>query len=64
MAVGTFDLRLIPEFDGSDRGLSIVEWFGNTELVCDLCDEKNVARVHQKALIDFIRKLVDSGLLS
>lgn len=37
IADGRFDLRLISEFDDSDRGLSVVEWFENIELVCDLC---------------------------
>ena len=31
-----FDLRLIPEFDGSPTGLSVIEWFEKTEQVCKL----------------------------
>ena len=32
-----FDLKLIPEFDGSPTGLSVVEWFEKAKRICRLC---------------------------
>lgn len=45
MADSKFDLKLIPEFDGSDQVLTIIEWSGKAELFCDLCGVKNIASV-------------------
>lgn len=42
MADGMLDLKLIPEFESSDRGLPIVEWFEKTDLLCHLCHVKNI----------------------
>ena len=38
-----FDLKLIPEFDGSPTGPSVVEWFEKAECVCRLCKIKEPA---------------------
>ena len=40
-----FDVRLIPEFSGAATDMPIVEWIENVELVCELCNMKNVERV-------------------
>lgn len=40
-----FDLKLIPEFDGSPTGPSVVEWFEKAERVCRLCRIKEPALV-------------------
>ena len=40
-----FDLKLIPEFDGSPAGPSIVEWFEKAERVCRLSKIKEPALV-------------------
>lgn len=45
MAHGKFDLKLITEFDVSDRCLNIVEQFENAELVCDLHGVKHIGNV-------------------
>ena len=37
-----FDPKLIPLFDGSDSGQSIVEWFEKAELICWLSGVKHV----------------------
>lgn len=42
MAYVNFDLRLILEFDGSDKGFFITEWFEMVEMICDL---KNIASI-------------------
>ncbi|KFD51331.1 hypothetical protein M513_07736 [Trichuris suis] len=39
----TFDLKLIPEFDGSSQ--RVAEWLEKVELVCELCRVVDVARV-------------------
>lgn len=40
-----FDIRLIPEFDGSPTGPSVVEWLEKAERVCRLCKIKDPAMV-------------------
>ena len=35
-----FDSKLIPLFDGTDAGLSVVEWVEKAELVCRLSGGK------------------------
>lgn len=45
MGEGKFDPKLIPEFDVSERGPTIVEWFEKAEIACDLCSLKNIASV-------------------
>ena len=42
MTVGKFDLKLIPEFDGSASGPSVVEWMEKAELVCKMCQVKHM----------------------
>ena len=39
-----FDLRLIPEYDGTDKQ-SVVEWLKKLELVCKLREVSDVAGV-------------------
>ncbi|KFD56058.1 hypothetical protein M514_03182 [Trichuris suis] len=39
----TFDLKLIPEFDGSSQ--PVAEWLEKVELVCELCGVVDVAHV-------------------
>ena len=40
-----FDLNLIPEFNGSTTGPSVVEWFEKSKCVCRLCKIKEPALV-------------------
>ena len=40
-----FDLKLIPEFDGSPTGPSVVEWFEKAECICRLCKIKKTTLV-------------------
>ena len=40
MTEGKFDLKLIPEFNSSASGPSVVEWMEKTELVCKMCHMK------------------------
>ena len=40
-----FNLKLIPEFDCSPTGPSVVEWFEKAERVCQLCKIKEPALV-------------------
>ena len=40
-----FDLKLIPEFDGSPTGPSGIKWFEKAERVCRLCKIKEPALV-------------------
>ena len=40
-----FDIRLIPEFDGSPTGPSVVEWVEKAERICKLCKIKEPATV-------------------
>lgn len=47
MADGKFDLKLIPEFNGWDCGLTNIKWFEKAELIYDLCDMKDIASVLQ-----------------
>ena len=42
MTEGKFDLKLIPEFDGSASGTSVVEWMEKAELVCKVCQVKHM----------------------
>ena len=42
MTEGRFDLKLIPEFDGSASGPSVVEWMEKAELVCKMCQGKHM----------------------
>lgn len=44
MADKSFNIKLL-EFDGSDMGISIIEWIEKFELVCDLCRVKRVNKV-------------------
>ena len=37
-----FDPKLIPLFDGTDAGQSVVEWVEKAELVCRLSGVKNI----------------------
>ena len=39
MTEGKFDLKLIPEFEGS---ASVVEWIEKAELVCKMCQGKHM----------------------
>lgn len=42
------DGKLVPEFHGSDRGITVVEWVEKAELVYDLCgkvERQDVGRV-------------------
>ena len=41
-AIMTFDPKLIPLFDGTDPGQSVVEWVEKAELVCQLSGVKNI----------------------
>lgn len=50
MADGKFDLKLIPELDGSVQGLAVVEWFEKAEH--DLCGVKNIASILPLGLMD------------
>lgn len=40
-----FDLKLIPEFNGSASDLAVVEWMEKLELVCRLCGVKSLEHV-------------------
>ena len=40
MTEGKFDLKLIPEFDGSASGPSVVEWMKKAKIVCKMCQVK------------------------
>lgn len=40
-----FDIRLIPEFDGSTTGPAVVEWIEKAEKICKLCKIKEPATV-------------------
>ena len=40
-----FDTCLIPEFDGSATGLSVVEWVEKSEHICKLCKIKEPVTV-------------------
>ena len=42
MTEGKFDLKLIPKFDGSASGPSVVEWMEKAELVCKMCQMKHM----------------------
>ena len=42
MIEGKFDLKLIPEFDGSASGPSVVEWMEKAELVCKMYQVKHI----------------------
>ena len=42
MTEGKFDLKLIPEFDGSASGPSVLEWIEKAELVCKMCQVKHI----------------------
>ena len=46
----TFNPKLIPLFDGSDYGQSIVEWFEKVELICRLSGVKHVKCIVSKRL--------------
>ena len=41
----TFDPKLIPVFDGTNPGQSVVEWVEKAELVCRLSGVKNIEYV-------------------
>ena len=41
-AIMAFDRKLIPLFDGTDAGQSVVEWVEKAELVCRLSGVKNI----------------------
>ncbi len=45
-----FELRLIPDFDGSPTGLSVIKWFEKVERVCKLCKIKEPSMVIPPAL--------------
>ena len=40
-----FDIRLIPEFDGSATEPSVVEWVEKADRICKLCKIKEPATV-------------------
>lgn len=40
-----FDIRLIPEFDGSTTRPAVVEWIEKAEKICKLCKIKEPATV-------------------
>ena len=42
MTEGKFDLKLIPEFDNSASGSSVVEWMEKAELVCKMYQVKHM----------------------
>ena len=42
MTEGKFDLKLIPEFDSSASGPSVVEWMEKAELVCKMCQVRHM----------------------
>ena len=52
MTEGKFDLKLIPEFDGSASGLSVVEWMEKAELVCKMCQVKHMEFIIPLRLMD------------
>ncbi len=42
-AIMAFDPKLIPLFDGTDAGQSVVEWVETAELVCRLSGVKHIS---------------------
>lgn len=41
----TFDVKLMPEFDGSVTGQALTEWIEKAELACNQCEIKTVKHV-------------------
>ena len=45
-----FNLKLLPEFDGSPTGPSVVEWFEKAKRICWLCKIKEPVLAHKGSL--------------
>lgn len=45
MLEGKFDKKIIPEFDGSVSGPSVVKWVEKAELVYKMCSVKQLEQI-------------------